>query len=171
MHCRSSAPRRPTPLPFPVPNYEASGRGGRSPDGTPALHAKLGLGWWSGLAVKGATIYFSDGDLVREVGLSGLLSTVAGGGKAALGQRPVPAWEADMLGGGPYGLTIGSGKELYIATGAGVYRLGSDGRLHWVVGGTSPCLQTGTAFTRTLASRTTLPMPTTSPSTCGATFS
>jgi hypothetical protein len=115
-----------------------SGRGGRSPDGTPALEAKLGLGWWSGLAVNGATVYFSDGDLVREVGPHGLLSTVAGGGNVVLGQRPLPAREADMLGGGPYGLTIGRRGELYMATGAGVYRLGSDGRLHWVVGEDKP---------------------------------
>jgi hypothetical protein len=115
-----------------------SGQGGRSPDGTPALQAKLGLGWWSGLAVRGTTVYFSDGDLVREVSRRGLLSTVAGGGKVALGQRPVPAREADMLGEGPNGLAIGPGGELYIATADGVYRLGNDGRLYWVVGEGKP---------------------------------
>lgn len=100
------------------------------PPWKPSSGSVGGRGW----RVRGNTLYFSDGDLVREVGPSGLLFTVAGGGKMHLGQRPVPARQADMLGGGPYGLTIGPGKELYIATGAGVYRLGNDGRIHWVVG-------------------------------------
>jgi hypothetical protein len=67
-----------------------SGRGGRSPSGTPALEAKLGLGWWSGLAVRGTSVYFSDGDLVRKVGPSGLLSTVARGAKWSFGNGPCP---------------------------------------------------------------------------------
>jgi hypothetical protein len=43
-----------------------------------------------------------------------------------------------MLGGGPNGLAIGPGGELYIATADGVYRLGNDGRLYWVVGEGKP---------------------------------
>jgi hypothetical protein len=46
-----------------------------------------------------------------------------------------------MLGTGPYGLTIGPGNDLYMATGDGVYRLGNDGRLHWVVGEDKPLPQ------------------------------
>ncbi|HTW06335.1 MAG TPA: hypothetical protein VME46_02425 [Acidimicrobiales bacterium] len=46
----------------------------------------------------------------------------------------MPAREADLSRGGPNGLAIGPGSELYIATGTGAYRLGDDGRLYWVVG-------------------------------------
>ena len=77
---------------------------------------QLGAGWYSGLAVaRDGAVYFTEAGLVREVTPSGMLVTVAGGGTAKLGRRPVNAMEADLSirGDGLTGLAIGPGGELY----------------------------------------------------------
>ena len=110
-----------------------NGIGGISPDGTPALRAHLSLSWYTGLVVsRHGTAYFTEGSRVREIEPHGVLGTVAGGGTIALKRTPVPAREAALD--GPAGLTFGPGGELYIGTSNGVYRLGPEGRLYWVVG-------------------------------------
>jgi len=118
--------------------FAGDGKRGFSADGTPALRARLELNWWSGLAVGGdGAVYFTDGNRVRDVPSSnGALETMAGGGNITLGRPAVPALRANLSTGGDglAGLTFGPGGELYIATGEGVYRLGPDAMLHWVVG-------------------------------------
>lgn len=113
------------------------GKAGSSPDGTPALHARLDLGWWSGLAIaKNGIVYFTEGGRVREIRANGTITAVAGGGRTTLTRRPVPALEANLSarGDGLAGLAFGPGDELYVGTATGVYRLGPGGKLYWVVG-------------------------------------
>lgn len=113
------------------------GKAGSSPDGTPALDARLDLGRGSGLAVaKNGIVYFTEGGRVRDIRPNGTITTVAGGGTEALTHRPMPALETDLSTpeGGPAGLAFGPGGELYVGTAKGVYRLGPAGKLYWVVG-------------------------------------
>ena len=117
-----------------------NGKEGFSPDGTPALRARLRLRYYSGIAVaRDGAVYFSDAGngLVREVLPDGVLHTVAGGGWRKLGTTALRPRSADFSTAyvSVAGLAVGPHGALYIATQKGVYRLGTDGRLHWVVGG------------------------------------
>jgi hypothetical protein len=117
------------------------GKTGLSPDGTPALQARLELNWWSGLAVgDNGVAYFTEGGRVSDLRRDGTIGAVAGGGTVTLARRPVPALRADLStpGDGLAGLAFGPGRELYVATAEGVYRLGPDDQLHWVVGAPYP---------------------------------
>ncbi|MDA8290379.1 MAG: hypothetical protein M0Z33_01680 [Actinomycetota bacterium] len=115
-----------------------SGRRGLSGDGGPAVDAEIRVGHQAGIAVaRNGTVYFSDNGngRVREVLPDGVIETLAGGGSIPLGTKPVRALAASF--GRPfslYGLAIGPGGDVYLGCGEGVYRLASDGLLHWVVG-------------------------------------
>jgi hypothetical protein len=111
------------------------GKRGFSGDGGPAVRAEIDDP--SGIAAaKNGTVYFSDtgNGRVREILPDGIIETVAGGGTLPLGTKVVPALRANFLTPwGLFGLAIGPNGQLYIGTN-GVYRLGRDGMLHWVVG-------------------------------------
>lgn len=111
-----------------------SGTRGFSGDGGPADRAKLDLSRGSGIAVgPGGTVYIVDSSnrRVREVLPNGKIQTVAGGGKAPLGQRPVPALHAQF---NPSSVTIGPNGALFLAARQGVYELTRQGMLDWVIG-------------------------------------
>jgi hypothetical protein len=114
------------------------GKRGFSGDGGPAVRAKINVGYQAGIAVaKSGTVYFADdgNGRVREVLPDGIIRTVAGGGTVSLGTRSLSALSASF---GQifslFGLVIGPNRQLYIGSAKGVYRLSSDGILHWVVG-------------------------------------
>ncbi len=111
------------------------GKRGFSGDGGPAVRAEIDDP--SGIAVaKDGTVYFSDtgNGRVREILPDGIIETVAGGGTLPLGTKAVVALRANFLTPwGLFGVAIGPNGQLYIGTN-GVYRLGRDGMLHWVVG-------------------------------------
>jgi hypothetical protein len=117
------------------------GKRGFAGDGGLAVRAEVYVQNDSGIAVaRDGTVYFSDtgNGRVREVLSNGIIKTVVGGGTRALGQGSMPALSASInkqfiLA----GLTIGPNGELYVAANA-VYRLGSHGILHWVVGRSVP---------------------------------
>ena len=114
------------------------GKRGFSGDGGPAVHAEINVTYQAGIAVaKDGIVYFADdgNGRVREVMPDGIIKTVAGGGTVSLGTRSVPALSASfgrMF--SLFGLAIGPNGQLYIGSANGVYRLGPDGILHWVVG-------------------------------------
>jgi len=113
------------------------GKRGFSGDGGPAVRAEVNLQNNSGIVVAGdGAIYFSDtgNGRVREVLPNGIIKTIIGGGTRPLGQGSMPALSASINKQFTLtGLAIGPNGELYIAANV-VYRLGSGGILHWVVG-------------------------------------
>ena len=69
-----------------------------------------------------------------EVLPTGIIETVAGGGSVSLETKSVAVLSAKFdAPWGLFGLAIGPNGQLYIGAN-GVYRLGRDGLLHWVVG-------------------------------------
>ncbi|MDE3030910.1 MAG: hypothetical protein KGI65_04730 [Acidobacteriota bacterium] len=119
------------------------GRRGFSGDGRPAIDAEISVRHWGGLAVaSNGTIYFTDegNGRVREILPSGVIETVAGGGRMTLATTSVPALRANF-GDQLDSVAIGPRGQLYIG-GNGVYRL-ANGVLHWVVGSDAPGLNKG----------------------------
>jgi len=85
--------------------------GGWSPDGTPAVSANLNSPW--GMAFDAAgNMYFAEfgNHMVRKISVSGILTTVAGGGSDGDGY---PATSASLY--YPRDVKINSAGELYIA--------------------------------------------------------
>ena len=102
------------------------------------MRARINVQGDSGITVaNNGSIYFADSGngRVREILPNRIINTVAGGGTRLLGLSPMPALRVSLK--GVAGLTIGPNAELYIAANS-VYRLGTGGILHWVVGKTLP---------------------------------
>ena len=120
-----------------------SGRRGLSGDGQPAIDAEISVRYWGGMAVaSNGTIYFTDegNGRVREILPSGVIETVAGGGRTTLATTSAPALRANF-GDQLDSVAMGPRGQLYIG-GNGVYRL-AKGVLHWVVGSNAPGLNKG----------------------------
>lgn len=119
------------------------GRSGDTGDGGPALRARLALSHDSGLAVgPHSSLYVADPahGRIREVEANGTIVNLVGGGRIVVGgrTRPIPARAARFPSSlGPSGLAFGPGGELYLSTGLGLFRLGADHALHWVLGPSS----------------------------------
>ena len=119
-----------------------NGKQGFSGDGHSALHARLRLQYFSGLAIaRNGTVYFSDsGNLrVRAILPGGMIETVAGGGTKPIGREPIAADAAQLAPNRRYsndlaGLAIGPGDELYLGLQTGVYRLTPTHMLVHVIG-------------------------------------
>lgn len=88
----------------------------------------------SGVVTHDGILYFSDtgNNRVREVLPDGIIKTVAGGGALKLGVASAQARSVDLS--DPAGMAFGPDRSLYIATMSGIYRLGPDETLRWVVG-------------------------------------
>lgn len=118
------------------------GKPGDVGDGGPALAAQLSLAHDSGLAVSPTgEIAITDPahGRVRAVEPSGTIRTLVGGGSTIVGgrTRPIPAKSARFIPlDEPSGLAFGPGGSLYISTDFGLFRLGADHALHWVLGPT-----------------------------------
>ncbi len=119
------------------------GKQGDTGDGGPALRARLTLSHDSGLVVgpKG-NLYVADPahGRVREVETNGRIVNLVGGGRIVVGgrTRPIPARAARFPSSlGPTGLAFGPSRGLYLSTGVGLFRLGADHALHWVLGPSS----------------------------------
>ena len=110
------------------------GKRGFAGDGGLAVKAHIDITSNSGVVTDNGILYFSDtrNNRVREVLPDGIIKTVVGGGAEKLGVTSAPARSVELS--GPAGLAFGPNGSLYIATTSGIYRLGPDETLHWVVG-------------------------------------
>jgi hypothetical protein len=110
------------------------GKRGFAGDGGQAVKAHIDITPDSGVVTHDGILYFSDtgNNRVREVLPDGIIKTVVGGGAQKLGVTSAPARSVELS--DPAGLAFGPNRSLYIATTSGIYRLGPDETLHWVVG-------------------------------------
>jgi uncharacterized protein (TIGR03437 family) len=103
-----------------------------SGDGGPARSATLNAPYR--VVVDGAgNIYFNDGDnhRVRRISPSGIVTTVAGGG--SLRDDNIRATDAELF--GPYGITVDSAGNLYLAEPGSIRRVNSAGIITTIAGG------------------------------------
>lgn len=111
-----------------------TGKPGFSGDGGPAVRARLGMP--TGMALgRDGTLYFGDAEnnRVRATSPAGIISTVAGDGKAGWVTTGTPARTASIV--GPAAVTIGPDGHLYMGTDSNeVLRLERNGTVTEIAG-------------------------------------
>lgn len=114
--------------------FAGTGAPGFSGDGGPAVDARLD--WVSGLSVSAdGSVVFVDGNRVREISPGGVITTVAGDGKAGDGGDGGPALDASLT---PSDVAISPSGTLYIATGSAVREVAPDGVISTLARGGPP---------------------------------
>jgi len=116
----------------------------------------IGLGGWS-LNVhhvydpKGKTLYLGDGTRRSTESLGSVIGTVAGTGTGGYNGDGIPATQAQLV--SPFGVTVGPDGSLYIADGFSgrIRRVGPDGIITTVAGGTGTMGESGDGGPATLA--------------------
>jgi RHS repeat-associated protein len=114
-----------------------TGEPGYAGDGGPAVDARMSSAQKMAVASDG-TLYFADTlqNVVRRVAPDGTIATVAGTGVAGADGEGLPAVQAQIN--APFGIALGPDGALYIADTGNyrVCRVGADGILRTVAGGT-----------------------------------
>jgi sugar lactone lactonase YvrE len=103
---------------------------GDSGDGGPALDAQITAGTASVAVDRDGNVFFLDSGRVRKVSSSGIITTLAGGGKNRDGDG-VPATSVQLS---PAGLATDAAGNLFIADGARVRKVTRDGIISTIAG-------------------------------------